>query len=157
MRGALVSKTEAEGGACDAAVGGRRVRAVVVDDSPRMLKTISMLLALEQRLDLVGTATDGHRAVRRVLELEPDLVLLEWRLPGMNGIDATRRIKAHTPAPAVILVAEQDTPECRTAAIAAGADDFVGKGRMLTQLPAAIRKVLPKLAGRARAPGKWQF
>jgi len=119
---------------------------VVVDDSPMMLKTLSLLLEREKGLQLVGTATDGRHAVRRAIELEPDLVLMDLRLPGMNGFEATRRIKARSPAPAVIMVTADDTPECRAAASAAGTDGFVGKQQMFTQLAPAIRKLFPKAA-----------
>lgn len=76
-----------------------------------MLKTLSLLLELQDGLQLVGTATDGRHALRRVMELQPDLVLMDLRLPGMNGFDATRRIKARSPARAVIIVTGDDTPE----------------------------------------------
>ena len=81
--------------------------------------------------------------MRRVVELQPDLVLMDLRLPGMNGLEATRQIKARSQAPAVIMVTADDTPECRAAASAAGTDGFVGKQHMFTQLPAAIRKLFP--------------
>jgi DNA-binding NarL/FixJ family response regulator len=138
--------TETEYGAYEAAVDSYPVRTVVVDDSPMMLKTLSLFLERQGGIELIGTATDGRHAVRRVIELEPDLVLMDLRLPGMNGFDATRRIKARSPAPAVIMVTADDTPECRAAASAAGTDGFVGKQQMFTQLPAAIRKLFPRVA-----------
>jgi DNA-binding NarL/FixJ family response regulator len=138
--------TEAEYGAYGAAVDSYPVRTVVVDDSPIMLKTLSLFLERQSGFELIGTATDGRHAVRRVIELQPDLVLMDLRLPGMNGFDATRRIKARSPAPAVVMVTADDTPECRAAASAAGTDGFVGKQQMFTQLPAAIRKLFPRAA-----------
>jgi DNA-binding NarL/FixJ family response regulator len=138
--------TEAQYGACEAAVDSWPIRTVVVDDSPIMLKTLSLFLQAQSGFELIGTATDGRHAVRRVIELQPDLVLMDLRLPGMNGFDATRRIKARCPAPAVIMVTADDTPECRAAASAAGTDGFVGKQQMFTQLPAAIRKLFPRAA-----------
>jgi CheY-like chemotaxis protein len=139
-------KMEAEYGAYEAAVDGWPIRTVVVDDSPTTLKTLSLLLERENGFQLVGTATDGYHAVRRVVELEPDLVLMDLRLPEMSGLDATRRIKARSPATTVIMVTAEDTPACRAAASAAGTDDFVGKWQMLTQLPAAMRELFPRAA-----------
>jgi DNA-binding NarL/FixJ family response regulator len=138
--------TEAEYGTDQAAVDNWPIRTVVVDDSPIMLKTLSLFLERGNGFQLVGTATDGYHAVRRVVELEPDLVLMDLRLPGMNGLDATRQIKARSPATAVIMVTADDTPACRAAASAAGTDDFVGKWQMLTQLPAALGKLFPRAA-----------
>jgi CheY-like chemotaxis protein len=146
IQGATTMNTEVDYGAYEAAMDICPVRTVVVDGSPVMLKTLSLLLELQHGLQLVGTATDGRHAVRRVMELQPDLVLMALRLPGMHGFDATRRIKARSPAPAVIIVTGEDTPECRAAASAAGSDGFVGKQQMVTQLPAAIRRLFPRLA-----------
>jgi DNA-binding NarL/FixJ family response regulator len=61
-------------------------------------------------------------------------------------LDATRQIKARSPATAVIMVTGDDTPACRAAASAAGADDFVGKWQMVTELPAALGKQFPRAA-----------
>ena len=83
-------------------------------------------------------------AVRRVMELEPDLVLLDLQLPGINGLEDTRRVKARPRAPAIIMVTADDTPECRAAARAAGTDAFIGKQHMFARLPGAIRKCFPK-------------
>jgi DNA-binding NarL/FixJ family response regulator len=122
----------------------RPIRAVVVDDSPFVLKMLSLILEARRDVQLIGTATDGYHAVRRVVELGPDLVLMDLRLPGMNGLEATRQIKARAQAPAVIMVTADDTPECRAAARAAGTDGFVGKQHVVTQLHAAIGKLFPR-------------
>ena len=122
---------------------GWAIRTVVVDDSPSVLKALSSFLDLQHDFQLVGTAADGVHAVRRVVELEPDLVLKDLRLSGMNGLEATRQIKARPQAPTVIMVADDDTPESRAAASAAGTDAFVGKQHMFTQLRTAIRKLFP--------------
>lgn len=69
------------------------VRTLIADDDPFGLKTIALMLALEARFDLVGTASDGRQAVRKAFELRPELVLLDYRMPGLDGIQATRCIK----------------------------------------------------------------
>ncbi len=122
---------------------GRPLRAVIVDDSPLVLKTLASLLEAQTNVQIVGAATDGYGAVRRVLELHPDLVLMDLQLPGINGLEATRQIKARSHAPAVILVTADDTPECREAARAAGTDGFVDKQHLFTQLRPAIQKLFP--------------
>jgi DNA-binding NarL/FixJ family response regulator len=119
------------------------IRTVVADDSPAILKALSSLLEQQDNIQLVGTATDGYHALRRVRELEPDLVLTALRLEGMNGLEVARHIKARPHAPAVIMVTAEDTRECRAAARVAGVDGFVGKWHMLTRLPAAIRELFP--------------
>ena len=136
-------RTETEPGPQEAGVNGRPIRTVVVDDSPFVLKTLSSFLGLRHDFQLVGTATDGRHAVRRVAEMQPDLVLMDLQLPGINGLEATRQIKARSRAPAVIMFTADDTPECRAAASAAGTDGFVGKQHLFRQLRAALRKVFP--------------
>ena len=121
----------------------RPIRTVVVNGSPTILKTLSLFLEVQHDFQLVGTATDGSQAVRRAVELQPDLVLMGLRLPRMNGLEATRHIKARSQAPAVIMLTANDTPACRAAASAAGTDGFVGKRHLFTHLPAAIRKLFP--------------
>ena len=122
---------------------GRPLRAVIVDDSPFVLKTITWLLEQQSNVQLIGSAKDGYGAVRRAMELSPDLVLMDMNLPGINGLEATRQIKARSHAPAVILVTADDTPGCREAARAAGTDGFVDKQHLFTQLRPAIRKLFP--------------
>jgi DNA-binding NarL/FixJ family response regulator len=122
---------------------GRPVRALIVDDSPLIMKTLALLLEQQSNVQLVGSAIDGYGAVRRAMKLSPDLVLLDLHLPGINGLEATRQIKARPQAPAVILVTADDTPGCRAAAREAGTDGFVGKQHLSTQLRRAIRKLFP--------------
>ena len=140
---ALPDRAEDGEGRAEVGGGGWIIRTVVVDDSPMVLKTLSSFLQLQHDFQLVGSATDGRHAVRRVVELQPDLVLMDLRLPGINGLEATRQIKARSQAPAVIMVSADDTPECRAAASAAGTDGFVGKQHMFSQLRAAIKKLFP--------------
>jgi len=127
-----------------AGIGSRPVRTVAVDDSPSILKTLSVILELQSGVQLVGTATDGHHGIQRVLELQPDLVLMDLQLPGMNGLEATRHIKGRSQSPAVIMVTAEDTPEWRAAARAAGTDGFVAKQRLVKDLPGAIQKLFPR-------------
>jgi CheY-like chemotaxis protein len=142
-RSLLPVAPKARGRGVEAPSCGTVIRAVVVDDSPAILKALSSLLEEEGDIQLVGTATDGYHALRRVRELEPDLVFTSLRLEGINGLEVTRRIKARPRPPAVILVTAKDTPECRAAARGAGADGFVDKRQMPARLPGAIRELFP--------------
>jgi two-component system response regulator DesR len=140
------SRTEAEHDAEEVRLDDQPIRAVVVDDSPVVLKALSSFLQRLNGFQLVGTATDGYHAVRRVVELQPDLVLTDLRLPGVNGLEVTRQIKARLQAPVVIMVTADNTPECRAAASAAGTDGFVGKENISTQLRTTIRELFPGAA-----------
>ena len=137
-------RSESDDGPEEVESDARPIRAVVLEESPMMLKTLSSILQERDDVQLIGTATDGHHAMRRVVELAPDLVLVDLNLPGMNALEATRQIKARSPAPAVIVVTADDTPEGRAAARASGTDGFVGLRHPFHQLRAAIRRLFPR-------------
>jgi DNA-binding NarL/FixJ family response regulator len=122
-------------------------RAVVVDDHPKMLEVGSRLLASIPRVEVVGKATSGQDALDMVDRLRPDLVLMDLAMPGMNGLEATRRITARADAPAVIIMTVYDLPQYREAALAAGARRFVAKSDLVEQLHPAILSLSSDLSG----------
>src|SRR5208337_991740 len=83
-------------------IPGTRIRTLVVDDSPSMLKVLAQSLEEAGNFDLVGTATDGCQALRQVSALSPELVLMDIHMPRLNGIQATRFIKQRERPPVVI-------------------------------------------------------
>ena len=104
------------------------VRALIVDDSPFALRALVRILEDEGAFSLVGTAANGEEAVLQVMALRPELVLMDYRMPHVNGIEATRRIKQLTNPPLVVIVSSEATPELRALADTAGANGFVDKG-----------------------------
>ena len=131
---------------------GRSLRAIVVDDNQSMLKSASRLLANLPIVELVGQATSGHEALEVVEKLQPDLVLMDLSMPGMDGLEATRRLTVQANAPKVIIMSVHDMPEYRDAAMAAGAHSFVSKSSLVDQLSTLIHEVLQSLNGeRGRA------
>jgi DNA-binding NarL/FixJ family response regulator len=99
----------------------------------------------QHNIQVLATAADGRRGMRRSLSLHVDLVLMDVQLPEMSGLEATRHIKAREGAPAIVIVTADDSPGCRAAAKAAGADGFVTKaGDLATQLETTIRKLSPR-------------
>jgi DNA-binding NarL/FixJ family response regulator len=122
-------------------------RAVVVDDHPKMLKIASRLLASIPGVEVIGKATSGHDALDVVDRLRPNLVLMDLAMPGMDGLEATRRIAARPDAPAVIIMTAYDLPQYRDAALAAGARRFVAKSDLAEQLHRAILSLSSDLSG----------
>ena len=118
------------------------LRILLVDDSPTFLYAITRALTLDPRIDIVGQATSGHEALGLVSEVQPDLVLMDVAMPGMNGLEATRHIKAQPNPPRVFVLTSHDIAHYRTAAKAAGADSFVSKADFGTQLLPLIDTVL---------------
>jgi CheY-like chemotaxis protein len=112
-----------------------RVRTLLVDDSPLLLKILAQILEDDGKFDLVGTATDGCQALRQVAALAPELVLMDFHLPHLNGIQATRYIKDFKHPPIVIIVTSDESSFAKSMAEKARADGFITKaGNLRHQL-----------------------
>jgi CheY-like chemotaxis protein len=130
-----------------------RVRTVVVDDSPFMLRILAQTLEEAGDFDLVATATDACRALRHVSALTPELVLMDIHMPGLNGIEATRRMKQSEHAPVVILISSHITAGTQILAQQAGADGVVSKeANFRHRLMSALKKLYAPRG--LLAPGK---
>ena len=119
------------------------IRLMVVDDQPLLRTGFRMILAAERDMTVVGEAGDGVEAVREVARLRPDVVLMDIRMPNMDGVEATRRITASAGpvGPRVLILTTFDLDEYVFAAIRAGASGFLLKDVPPEELAAAIRVV----------------
>ena len=91
--------------------GGSPVRVLAVDDQAIFLRAVRQLLRAAPGFEQVGEARSGEEAIARVAELRPDLVLLDVRMPGMDGIETARRLLAERTPPAVVLISLEPLPE----------------------------------------------
>ena len=92
------------------------LRILLVDDSPAFLHAATRALALDSRIDIVGKASSGHQAIALVPEVQPDVVLMDVAMPGMNGFEATRQIKSRPNPPRIVMLTSHDIAHYRTAA-----------------------------------------
>ncbi len=113
-------------------------RIFLVDDSPDFLECAVNFLAADPEIEVVGRASSGRGALEQVPVLKPDLVLMDLTMPEMNGLEATRHLKAQSDGPRVIILTLHDNPEYRAAAEAVRADGFVTKSELGLQLLPAI-------------------
>ncbi|MFJ6780443.1 response regulator [Streptomyces yangpuensis] len=117
------------------------VRVVLVDDQPLVRSGLSVLMAGQPDLEVVGEASDGAEAVRLVGEVRPDVVVMDIRMPGMDGIEATRLITAGAGTARVLILTTFDEDDHVYGALRAGASGFVVKDMALDDLLTAVRVV----------------
>jgi DNA-binding NarL/FixJ family response regulator len=119
------------------------IRVLVADDSPTALRSVCDYLDFAGGLEVVCTARDGMNAVQLVAKHQPDLALLDFRMPRLNGLQAARELRRAHPSLRVIIYSEiQGTTleeECRNH----GADGYVSKGRLPDGLLHEIRRLFP--------------
>ena len=118
------------------------VKVLVVDDFGPWCRQICSMLQKLAELQIVGEASDGLEAVQRARELQPDLILLDVGLPGINGIEVARRIRESSPRTKILFVSEDSSPEVAEAALGTGARGFVVKSDAGTELLPAVEAVL---------------
>jgi DNA-binding NarL/FixJ family response regulator len=117
------------------------IRLLLVDDQALIRAGFRMILEEADEIDIVGEATDGAEAIRLAAGLRPDVTLMDVRMPGVDGIEATRRIVARDPAARVLILTTFDLDEYAFAALRAGASGFVLKDVPVDELTRAIRSV----------------
>ena len=117
------------------------IRVLVADDHPPFSEGLTRLLREQPDLEPVGVATDGVEAVRLATELKPDVVVMDVAMPGLNGIEATRRIKAELPNTSVLVLSAYGYHPYVLSALEAGAGGYLLKNVPLRELMNAIRAV----------------
>src|SRR6266545_742373 len=119
------------------------VRTLMVDDHAAFLDELVHLLADEQAIDVVGRTASGEDALEQTAALRPDLVLMDLAMPGMGGLEATRRLKAAPGAPRVIMLSFHEHSMYRRASQDAGANGFIPKSKLGTALLPMIHSLFP--------------
>lgn len=115
------------------------VRVLIVDDHPVVRTGLIGMLAGEADIEVVGEGASGADAVRLAAELAPDVVLMDLRMPDLDGVSATRRIVAGGPGPRVVVVTTYDTDSDILRAVEAGATGYLLKDTPRQQMADAIR------------------
>jgi DNA-binding NarL/FixJ family response regulator len=116
-----------------------RLRVLVVDDQALVRAGFSSILQREDDLEVVGEAADGVEAIEAVARTRPDVVLMDVRMPRMDGIAATRQLRIRHPAVRVVVLTTYDLDEYLLEALRAGASGFLLKDVRAEQLPGAVR------------------
>lgn len=117
------------------------LRTLIVDDDPRFRQRVRDLLAPEPGITVVGEAVDGMDAIAKARELEPDMILLDIRMPGMSGLDAARQLKAERPELKILILSLYDLEEYRSIARANGVNGYIVKHSLVEELLPAIHAI----------------
>jgi DNA-binding NarL/FixJ family response regulator len=117
------------------------IRVLVVDDDALVRAGISMLLAGVEEIEIVGEAADGSEVAHAVAKHEPDVVLMDIRMPGMDGLAATERLRAGDAAPEVIVLTTFEVGDDVIRALRAGASGFLLKDTPPAEIVRAVRAV----------------
>ena len=120
---------------------GQPIRLLLVDDHPVVRKGTRELLDTEHDFQVVGEAASGEEAILKARELVPDVILMDVSMPGMNGIEATKQIKAERPAQNVLVLTSYDDDAYIFALLEAGAAGYLLKNASEAELLGAVRAV----------------
>jgi len=119
-------------------VTARPARVVLVEDNDIFRETLELLLALRTEVTVVGSAASGHEAVELCTRLEPDVVLVDYRMPGMNGAETTRAVLSATPGTSVICLTASVAADEIDELLAAGAVACITKDQAFDMIVRAV-------------------
>ena len=118
-----------------------KIKTLIVDDHAVLRDGVRALLSLHDDIEVIGEASEGKEAIRKVQELMPDVVIMDIAMPGMDGLEATRRIRKKYPKIKVLVLTQHDNKEYILSVIKAGASGYVPKRALGSELVFAIRAV----------------
>ncbi len=118
-----------------------KIRILIVDDHAILRDGIRALLNLYDDIEIVGEASEGNEAIEKARELVPDVVVMDIAMPGMDGLEATRRIIKKNPTVKILVLTQYNNKEYILSAIKAGAAGYVPKRALGSELVSAIRAI----------------
>jgi DNA-binding NarL/FixJ family response regulator len=117
-------------------------RLLIVDDHDLMRESTQVMLEGEPDLEVIGEAVNGRHALELCRQLRPDVVLMDVRMPEMDGLSATRAIKKEMPAISILMLSAYESEDYRREAASAGATDYILKDADRHELLEAVRAAL---------------
>ncbi|GEM_PF-330679 len=127
-----------------AAQQGRKINVVLVDDSAPARTMLARLLAPYLQVRIAGQAENGADGLALASRLQPDLVIADLQMPGLNGLQLVQQLRQLYPAMRSLITSVYDSPTCQTASLRHGADAFIGKRRLLEEFPRLLASYFPE-------------
>jgi DNA-binding NarL/FixJ family response regulator len=121
---------------------GPLIPVLVVDDNEPFRRFVRSTLSTKPELDIIGEVADGLEAVQKALELQPGLIVLDIGLPGLNGLEAARRIRKLSPKSTILFLSQESSPEIVQEALCLGGLGYVIKAHAARDLLLAVEAVL---------------
>lgn len=118
-----------------------KIRVLVADDHAIMRDGIRALLSLSKDIEIVGEAGDGNEAIDKARELAPDVIIMDISMPGIDGLEASRRIKKQSPKTRILILTQHDDKQYVLSAVKAGASGYLPKRALGSELISAIRSI----------------
>jgi DNA-binding NarL/FixJ family response regulator len=106
------------------------------------VESILKFLKLDENFEFIGVASDGQEAIKKVMADKPDIILMDIRMPGIDGIEATKLIKKSHPTIKIIIVTLQSDKEYKEIALSSGADGYITKSRFVEEFYPLINKLI---------------
>lgn len=120
----------------------KKIRLLIVDDHTLFRQTLRSYLTTIENIEVVGEAGDGMDAINKTMELKPDIVLMDFAMPNLNGIQATREIRNRSPATKIIVLTMYETGQHVREILRAGASGYILKKSPAQELVSAIQAVI---------------
>ena len=119
-----------------------KIKLLIVDDVDHVRQGFKTLLNLSEDLEIIGEAVNGFEAIGMALVLSPDVILMDYEMPKLDGIEATKIVKEHKPDIQIVMISIHDSLELQSKAIEAGVAAFENKATPVDELMDKIRTVI---------------
>ena len=129
------------GGAVMTNEAKKPMRTILVDDYPPLLAALATLLRTYEGIEIVGRANSGSDGLKLAAEHDPDLVLVDFSMPDMDGVSVTRKLKSRPNPPKVVVMSFHAEPEYRDMALHAGADAYLVKTDLYHELMPLLERI----------------
>jgi DNA-binding NarL/FixJ family response regulator len=119
-----------------------KIKLLIVDDFAHVRQGLNTRLNLSEEIEVIGEAGNGYEAIGMALILNPDVILMDYEMPKLDGIEATKIIKKHSPDIQIVMISIHDSEEIKNKAIEAGVGVYENKATSVEELINQIRNVI---------------